>query len=113
MRRYPAPRLVPIACVLASLAIVGCQRDQPVAPPQPSLRAERSGNEIRDTKIPDRLQHLVVIYLENHSFDNLYGEFPGADGLSNAAATETQVDATGTPFATLPEVSGSPFPLTL
>ena len=113
MRRYPAPRLVSIACLLTALAIVGCQRDQPVAPPQPSLRAERNGNEIPDTKIPDRLQHLVVIYLENHSFDNLYGEFPGADGLRNAAATQTQVDASGTPFATLPQVSGSPFPLTL
>jgi len=59
------------------------------------------------------VQHLVVIYLENHSFDNLYGEFPGADGLSNAGATERQVDASGTPFSTLPQVSGSPFPTTL
>ncbi|HXZ43901.1 MAG TPA: alkaline phosphatase family protein, partial [archaeon] len=28
----------------------------------------------------DRIHHLVVIYLENRSFDNLYGEFPGANG---------------------------------
>ena len=26
------------------------------------------------------INHVVVLYLENHSFDNLYGEFPGANG---------------------------------
>ena len=31
-----------------------------------------------------RLQHIVVIYLENRSFDNLYGLFPGANGVANA-----------------------------
>ncbi len=45
-----------------------------------------------------KIQHVVVIYMENHSFDNLYGQFAGADGLSGATAAEiTQVDATGTP----------------
>jgi phospholipase C len=27
---------------------------------------------------------LVVIYAENHSFDNLYGLFPGAEGIAQA-----------------------------
>jgi phospholipase C len=31
------------------------------------------------------IQHFVVIYQENWSFDSLYGSFPGADGISNAA----------------------------
>src|SRR5216683_2740047 len=31
-----------------------------------------------------KLDHIVVIYLENRSFDNLFGLFPGADGLQNA-----------------------------
>jgi phospholipase C len=47
----------------------------------------------------------VVIYLENHSFDNLYGEFAGAEGITNAmtfAAAHKQVDSTGTPYTTLP-----------
>ena len=39
------------------------------------------------------IDHFVVIYLENHSFDNLYGTFPGANGLSNADPAHTvQVD---------------------
>src|SRR6266702_4554066 len=33
-----------------------------------------------------RLGHIVVIHLENHSFDNLYGEFRGAEGLSSRRA---------------------------
>jgi phospholipase C len=46
------------------------------------------------------INHLVVIYDENHSFDNLYGQFPGANGLSNASATSTtQVDLNGQPFS--------------
>jgi acid phosphatase len=51
-----------------------------------------------------KIGHIIVLYLENHSFDNLYGEFPGADGLANATpAHYTQVDtATGRPYAILP-----------
>jgi phospholipase C len=27
----------------------------------------------------DKIQHVIVIYQENWSFDGLYGKFPGAD----------------------------------
>lgn len=51
-----------------------------------------------------RINHVVVIVLENWSFDSLYGEFPGADGLSAAGSAPLQVDpATGQPYVTLPE----------
>jgi len=51
-----------------------------------------------------KIGHIIVFYMENHSFDNLYGEFPGADGLSEATkAKYTQIDiANGKPYATLP-----------
>jgi len=50
------------------------------------------------------LKHLVIIYLENHSFDNLYGSYPGAEGLASAGAAIAQVDhATKTAFTTLPQ----------
>ncbi len=57
-----------------------------------------------------RLAHIVVVYLENRSFDNLYGQFADANGLAAAAAAPLQVNASGTPFATLPVtvVSGLP-----
>ena len=49
-----------------------------------------------------RIQSVVVIYAENHSFDNLYGLFPGANGISRAtSAQKTQLDHDGSP---LPEL---------
>jgi acid phosphatase len=48
------------------------------------------------------INHLVVIYDENHSFDNLYGQFPGANGISKASDTSTtQVDLAGNPLPCL------------
>jgi phospholipase C len=47
----------------------------------------------------DSIKHIVVIYEENHSFDNLYGSWEGVNGLNNAdAAHTTQVDQTGKPY---------------
>jgi acid phosphatase len=46
-----------------------------------------------------RIQHIVVIYEENHSFDNLYGSWEGVNGLSNAGAVHTrQVGQAGVPY---------------
>jgi acid phosphatase len=36
-----------------------------------------------------RIKHIVVIYQENHSFDNLYGGWEGVNGLSNASSART------------------------
>src|SRR3954463_10013307 len=53
----------------------------------------------------DRIQTIVVIYAENHSFDNMYGMFPGANGVANATAEQkTQLDHDGKPLAALPGV---------
>jgi phospholipase C len=67
----------------------------------------------------DRIEHIVVIVIENRSFDHLYGLFPGADGIAQATeAQKTQLDHDGTPLPTLPPVyrNGAPssaFPLGL
>jgi phospholipase C len=50
-----------------------------------------------------KINHIVVIYQENWSFDSLYGHFPGANGLDQAAATTPQVDKDGKPYTTLPQ----------
>ena len=53
----------------------------------------------------DRVEHIIVIYAENRSFDNLYGLFPGADGIANATPEQyTQLDHDGTPLPHLPPV---------
>jgi len=49
------------------------------------------------------IDHIIVIYQENHSFDNLYGKFPGAIGLDRPEAPVLQVDKNGAPFETLPQ----------
>ena len=95
---------------MAGAAAVGCHQDDTSAP---AVGLTASRNAAGQTPGLQRLQHVVVIYLENRSFDNLYGEFVGANGLANAGATSTQVDGTGTPFVTLPMKAGSPFPTTL
>lgn len=59
--------------------------------------------------LPGGYQHLVVIYEENHSFDNLYGSWgpvrgQAVDGLSQASATKrTQVAQDGTAYSCLPQ----------
>ncbi|HSD80486.1 MAG TPA: alkaline phosphatase family protein [Solirubrobacteraceae bacterium] len=58
----------------------------------------------RPTGLPRGLDKIVVVYLENHSFDNLYGLFPKANGLDDADAAHTiQVDLAGTPLKCLPQ----------
>src|SRR5215472_11838506 len=32
-----------------------------------------------------KIKHVVFVLLENHSFDNIFGRFPGADGATTAA----------------------------
>ena len=52
-----------------------------------------------------RIEHVVVIYAENRSFDHLYGLFPGAEGIAQATAEQkTQLDHDGRPLPTLPAV---------
>lgn len=48
------------------------------------------------------IEHIVVIFLENHTFDNLYGKFPGANGLDRPGAQIPQVDRDGRLYTVLP-----------
>jgi phospholipase C len=78
-------------CVLAGATLFG-----------PSLTLAQTGGL-------QKLNHIVVIYQENWSFDSLYGHFPGANGLDQAAASTTQVDKDGKPYATLPQPLNTDF----
>src|SRR5690349_11576512 len=49
-----------------------------------------------------QVDHIVVIYQENHSFDNLYGGWESVRGLGAADAAHTrQVNQAGAPFTCL------------
>ncbi|MEO3402908.1 alkaline phosphatase family protein [Mucilaginibacter sp. CAU 1740] len=55
-----------------------------------------------------KVKHVVVIYMENHSFDNLWGQFPGAEGLAQAKPENiVQLDANNQPYKTLPPIPHS------
>jgi acid phosphatase len=55
----------------------------------------------------DRIKTIVVIYAENRSFDNLYGFFPGANGLQHVTgAASRQLDRDGSVMKELPPIWG-------
>jgi phospholipase C len=55
----------------------------------------------------DAVETVVVIYAENRAFDNLYGAFPGANGLQNLKPEDTlQRDRDGSVLPTLPPAWG-------
>jgi len=63
-----------------------------VAAASPALASNRA-------KKLGKVSHIVVIYQENHSFDNLYGSWEGVNGLANAdAAHSTQVGQAGVAY---------------
>jgi phospholipase C len=63
------------------------------------LRADppgRSDKSSFDQKLRRKINHVVVIYQENWSFDSLYGQLPGVNGLANGFDNLPQLDkATG------------------
>jgi phospholipase C len=53
----------------------------------------------------NQIDTVVVIYAENRGFDNLYGNFPGANGLKQArAASRKQLDRDGAALTELPPI---------
>ena len=52
----------------------------------------------------DRIGHIIVVFLENRSFDHLYGLFPGAEGIQDSGFASIQLSAEGLQFTTLPAV---------
>lgn len=76
-----------LACTLAAAGSMaaGKPRVAPTSTPSPVARYP--------------IKHIVIIDKENHSFDNLFGTFPGADG----ATTFRGPDGTSTPLGHTPD----------
>jgi len=74
------------AVLAAALLVVACATTTPRAPA--ALTS---------------IEHVIVIYQENWSFDGLFGTFPGANGIGGASPVSiAQTDRDGRPYATLP-----------
>jgi len=94
------------------LALAGALLSGAAAVPQTALAIDLS-----------KIETIVVIYAENRSFDHLYGLFPGANGIANAASEQkTQRDhdgsilpslrvwgADGKPDPNFPKLPNEPF----
>ena len=57
---------------------------------------------------PNPINHLIIIYQENRSFDHYLGGFGGADGVANAGAAAVQIDKQGRRYDRLPAPLGPP-----
>ncbi len=89
--------LRPAILPLLALGIVACSAGYAGGP----------GASVPSAASLANIETLVVIYAENRSFDNLYGAFPGANGIKQAAPANTlQLDRDGTPLRELPPVWG-------
>src|SRR5881394_1732479 len=93
MRRYPNLRrqwMRRTLLTIAALVAVGA------FPGAAAARTDQAAKRL------NRIGHIVVIYEENHSFDNLFGRWEGVRGLDAATASNTkQVRQDGTQYACL------------
>jgi acid phosphatase len=95
--------LRPLVVLTAALVIAAF-----MLTPTAASNKDASAQAKKLTKL-SRINHVIVIYQENWSFDSLYGLFPGADGLQNAFDTIPQVDPSGNPLTVLPQpLNGGP-----
>ncbi|KAF1054048.1 MAG: Phospholipase C 2 [Stenotrophomonas maltophilia] len=76
---------------------------QAAEPAHPALSGAALERALRE-----QVKHIVVIYAENRSFNNLFGNFPGVEKPLSALRPEDyrQVDRDGKPLAKLPPVWG-------
>ena len=61
--------VVSLTCGMAAVAALGCKEDRPT---EPTIQTKNADTPSEEAGL-GRLHHIVVIYPENHSFDNLYG----------------------------------------
>src|SRR5271168_4194129 len=112
--RHPLLRTLAAALGLATaLALVAgvcsCVAGTTSAPP-----GAHSAHDALTLELRSKVDTIVVIYAENRAFDNLYGNFPGARGLSEVVdrngrplpAYAPQVDRDGTVLSVLPPTWG-------
>jgi phospholipase C len=91
-------RTIAAAIALAfGFSLANCEDDtstMPVAAPcVPEDRPPGPGGGGAPTGTFAKINHFVVLFLENHSYDNLYGEFDGGEGIKNAKVPQQDMDA--------------------
>ncbi len=88
-----------LALAGAALAVGGCNTST-------NSRGVRSASSTLDAALREHIRHVVVIYAENRSFNNLFGDFPGLAQPLSALQPEQyrQRDRDGRLLDTLPPI---------
>ncbi|MFM0643289.1 acid phosphatase [Paraburkholderia bryophila] len=106
--------LTGLAAISAGLALAGCHTPEPTGNTARVGGKGRSAADLRlDVALREHVKHIVVIYAENRSFANLYGNFPGVLYPLDAvpAVRYEQLDRDGkTPLPQLPKIWGGLVP---
>src|SRR5438128_213907 len=101
-RKFALLALVAAAMTLIAVQAVSAAQPLKKKPKKHHVVAKKKPKPLTPVQKLARVKRVVVIYEENHSFDNLYGGWEGVNGRANAtAAQKTQVDQNGKPYACL------------
>jgi phospholipase C len=77
---------VPLACGSSADTPSGTDTDAGTTPvgttPMPTTTATTPAPEGGPTDVTYPIKHVIVVVKENHTFDNYFGSFPGAEGTS-------------------------------
>jgi len=94
-----------LAAAAAATALPSLAEGATKTPGQPEA-PRHAGNF--DQRLKSKVKNVVVIYMENRSFNNLFGDFPGvASPLAKVPAQAArQLDRNGQPLVELPKIWG-------
>jgi phospholipase C len=93
-------RRLKVICLIAGLVLSFLAFSVRGITPEKALAAAGSSGN-RNEKL-EKINHFVVVYQENHSFDNLYGSWEHVNGLADADPLHTsQINQSGGPFGCL------------
>jgi acid phosphatase len=106
MIRHCAALRAPLAALGLAVISAGCAHR--------IIVSSAAGADAATRALRSKIDTIVVIYAENRAFDNLYGRFPGAHGLSEVVDQDghplwtyvRQIDRDGTVLPTLPPTWG-------
>ncbi len=89
------------AVFIVSGVLAGCSGSDNVASPVPNPVVKAPTNA-QLAAFDQKINHIIVIYQENWSFDALMGFYPGVNGYQNAMNI-VQTDLSGNPITALPQ----------
>lgn len=92
--RLPFNLLPLVAASVLLTLLPGCGGANSASDPSSSTASGGGGTGSPDPS-GQAVQHLIIVMMQNHSFDNLFGTFPGANGPTSSSPGYKQTDSSG------------------